>query len=432
MTSSQQQQQQQQKLQQQSQIVAQPSVLSFLLRSIGLSSAPLTNTSLLQNVVVIGAGFGGATLCKGLEKQPGISVTLIEPRDFLLNKFGALRAAAQGGKWSTDVLLPIASILKNTKHVQAKATRIDSSNKNVLCDNGETVSYDVLVICSGSRNFSPGEPPSHARTMESAKAYWRELAASFASGKRFAVVGTGPVAIEMVGEIRLANPTAEVSLLASNYKLLGSVVPAFAPKHVAYIEEQLAALNIKVESGDPVVSPQPPKRENQLEAPPIISDCTVTFQSGKTKKFDALVFALGAVSQASGFCPAEWLDASTGEVLIDELFRVKGAGSSGNVFCFGDAAQILKRSKMGFWATNDAELVLANILAVIKGKAPTQKVQMPRGPLMLLPIGDKHGILVAAYGWIFLGNKVASSLKGKDLAAPKVWDKFGLKVPGPG
>ena len=91
-----------------------PMAFSSVLRSIGLAPADtLTNTSAPQRVVVIGAGFGGSNLCKGLEKQPSVVVTLIEPREFFLSKFGALRAAAQGGKWSSNVLLPIASILKN-------------------------------------------------------------------------------------------------------------------------------------------------------------------------------------------------------------------------------------------------------------------------------------------------------------------------------
>ena len=388
-------------------------------------SAP-TSPRPVQNVVVIGSGFCGGVLVKALDHSPLVKITVIEPRDYLLSKFSTLRSAAQAAQWSSWSVLPLNQLLQHTKrtnHVCARVSRISHEEKTVTCDNGAIVPYDILVICSGTRNFSPGEPPT-ADSMTEIKDYWKRTSEILTTGQRFAVVGAGPVAVETAGEIRVANPTAKVSLLVGKHSLLSST--GFAPKHVAYVEEQLAALNIDVVKHDNLVSPSVPSKDAQRMSEAVLTDVECVFESGKRETFDALVFAVGGFFNASAFCPPDWLDAVTGEVLIDDFFRVKGIS---NVFCCGDAAQVKNRAKVALWAVKDGSLVAANVLSVVEGREPANRVKVPHGSVTLIPIGDKHGILVGANGWIFFGNFLVSSIKGKDLFTNRVWRGAGLMMP---
>ena len=58
-----------------------------------------------KKVVVLGAGYAGASVAAKLDRMKEIDVTLVTPRDFILHKIGSLRAAVKGGAWYVYFLL---------------------------------------------------------------------------------------------------------------------------------------------------------------------------------------------------------------------------------------------------------------------------------------------------------------------------------------
>ncbi|QKT04482.1 FAD-dependent oxidoreductase [Ectothiorhodospiraceae bacterium 2226] len=121
-----------------------------------LALAPWAGSSFAQqggaqpHVVVIGGGFGGATCAKYLRRfDPNIRVTLVEVNDRYVT--------CPGSNWVLGGLRQISDITQRFdalgKHgvefVQARATRIDPERRRVQLDNGQSLTYDRLVIAPG-------------------------------------------------------------------------------------------------------------------------------------------------------------------------------------------------------------------------------------------------------------------------------------------
>lgn len=131
---------------------------SFLKSSaIGLGLATLPSwayaksSSLLGHVVVIGAGFGGATAAKYLRiwSAGQVKVTLIEPRPMFIScpVSNRVLAGAVGMKDITHGYDQLRDKF-DIRMIQGIATRIDPERRSVEV-NGEKIAYDRLIIATG-------------------------------------------------------------------------------------------------------------------------------------------------------------------------------------------------------------------------------------------------------------------------------------------
>lgn len=101
-------------------------------------------------VIIIGGGFGGATAARYVKRRnPAIDVTLIEPATtyytcpFTNLHFGGLRTFEQQGHGFDDLRAAGINVIHDY------AAGVDASSKNVTLANGETLSYDKLLLSPG-------------------------------------------------------------------------------------------------------------------------------------------------------------------------------------------------------------------------------------------------------------------------------------------
>jgi NADH dehydrogenase FAD-containing subunit len=108
--------------------------------------------------------------------------------------------------------------------------------------------------------------------------------------------------------------------------------------------------------------------------------------------------------------PRHWLNASTGEIEIDEYFRVKATvtGAQSSFFAFGESAAV-PGTKLGYFAMQDAPLVAKNILAMIAGKEPKAKPVRLDGSILGLPMGPFKGLLLTP--WFTGGDWMISMVR---------------------
>jgi len=102
-------------------------------------------------VVVIGGGFGGATAAKFLRlEDPGIAVTMIEPKDAFVTCPGSNYVLA-GLKRMQDITHTYAALTgrHGVRHVRDTAVAIDGAAKTVRTAGGQTFAYDKLVVSPG-------------------------------------------------------------------------------------------------------------------------------------------------------------------------------------------------------------------------------------------------------------------------------------------
>ncbi len=179
-------------------------------------------------MVVIGGGFGGLAVAKGLRKAP-VSVTLIDRRNHHLFQ-PLLYQVATAGLAPGDIAEPIRSILASQRNVEVmlgEAAKIDTTAQHVELTDGRKIPYDKLVVAAGATHgyFGHDEWAAHApgiKTIGDALEMRRKLLLAFeraewttdaAERKRlmtFAIIGGGPTGVELAGSIR---EIASISML---------------------------------------------------------------------------------------------------------------------------------------------------------------------------------------------------------------------------
>jgi NADH dehydrogenase FAD-containing subunit len=136
------------------------------------------------------------------------------------------------GTWIDRSLLPTASLLKNGKIVRGRVVQVDSDARTVTLEDQSTLPYDVLVIATGARNLSPGEPPLAMTSKEDTVGFFRATRNAILESKDIVVLGAGPVAIELAGELRAyTKASMNVTLCPGEHPFLKNVIPPL-PKQV--------------------------------------------------------------------------------------------------------------------------------------------------------------------------------------------------------
>ena len=170
-------------------------------------------------VVIIGGGFAGLYLAKGLKGAP-VQVTLIDRRNHHLFQ-PMLYQVATAALNPADIASPIRSILRRQRNVEVvlgDAERVDLAGKRVHLNDGTSIPYDYCAIAPGARHsyFGRGEWEEMApglKSLEDALEVRRRIFLAFERAERetdvqrrqhqltFVVVGGGPTGVEVAGAL---------------------------------------------------------------------------------------------------------------------------------------------------------------------------------------------------------------------------------------
>ncbi len=175
--------------------------------------------SSLPHVVIIGAGFAGLYLAKGLRRAP-VRITLVDRRNHHLFQ-PMLYQVATAALNPSDIASPIRSILRKQRNVDVMlgdVSRVDVANRRVELADGATLDYDYCAVCTGARHsyFGHGEWEALApglKSLEDALEIRRRILIAFERAERepdpklrhhlltFVVVGGGPTGVEVAGAL---------------------------------------------------------------------------------------------------------------------------------------------------------------------------------------------------------------------------------------
>ncbi len=120
--------------------------------AMGVATQVRANTLKSAQIVVVGAGYGGATTAKYLRllSNNTAQVTLIEPNaDFISCPMSNL--VVGGSRKLSDITTPYAGLEKNhgVKMVKDFVASIDMQKKTVQLASGKSIRYDKLVLSPG-------------------------------------------------------------------------------------------------------------------------------------------------------------------------------------------------------------------------------------------------------------------------------------------
>lgn len=114
-----------------------------------LAAPALLRAETAVHVVILGAGFGGATLARVLARAPGVRVTLIERAETIHTC--PLSNGVLGGLWTMERIEfdPASLWAAGVGLVRAEATGIDPAARTITLSDGTRLAGDILVLAPG-------------------------------------------------------------------------------------------------------------------------------------------------------------------------------------------------------------------------------------------------------------------------------------------
>ncbi len=226
-----------------------------------------------HRVVVVGGGFAGLQVVRGLRGAP-VSVTLVDRQNYSLFQ-PLVYQVATGALSSAEIAAPLRGVVKrqqNAHVILAEVTGIDLAARTVTLaglPNGQAPTqqpYDTLVAAGGSRYsyFGHDEWQAHApqpKSLEGALTIRSRILRAFEAAEveqdparrqawlTFVIVGGGPTGVEMAGQVaELARDTlrrdfrsvdtraARVLLVEAADRLLGGFPPSLSARGTRSLE----------------------------------------------------------------------------------------------------------------------------------------------------------------------------------------------------
>ncbi len=213
------------------------------------------------HLVIVGGGFAGLYLAKGLRGAP-VRITVVDRHNHHLFQ-PMLYQVATAALNPADIAAPIRSILRrssNTTVVLGDVARIDPAAQQLHLADGSQLAYDYLALAPGARHSYFGHPEWEPlapglKNLDDALEVRRRVLLAFERAERepdpivrqqmltFVVVGGGPTGVEVAGalaevrrhalarDFRHVDPTdASVLLLEGGPRILSAYPPELSVK----------------------------------------------------------------------------------------------------------------------------------------------------------------------------------------------------------
>ncbi|KAJ1663028.1 hypothetical protein GGF38_003241, partial [Coemansia sp. RSA 25] len=182
------------------------------------------------HVVIVGVSVAGIKVAKTVATlskagYPNLRMTLIDRNAYAYHAIGAPRGIVDQ-EFGQKLVFPLASLLStqevdplHPRHtfIQATLTSV-TTNNTIYLSNGQSLTYDYLVLSTGARNKQPAHV--YAESIEGAQQELRRNFDTVARAKSILIIGGGAVGVEMAGEIGYMYPDKKVTLVHSGSRLL--------------------------------------------------------------------------------------------------------------------------------------------------------------------------------------------------------------------
>lgn len=307
--------------------------------------------------------------------------------------------------------------------IAGTATAIDATAKSVSVtetgsENAKSLSYDYLVIASGSTTDATtgkitGTPMPFKQTgRDDMKQVIEASQQLVQNAKEIVIAGAGPIGVELAGE--LAEAAAQngkagqlsITLVSATDRVLPSLKPGASTAAKKLLEQK----KIKV-----ITSRRVADVEEATPSDGTKKSWTVALDNGDKLPADLYIPTTGVLPN-SRFIPAQFLD-KDGWVKVDKELRVQGDDSNASlpIYAAGDITNNSQR--LAFKAAEQAGVAAANLKADILGKGGRKTYDQGEAVMMVVPVGEAGGTgqLFGMTPWSFMVRMI----KGKDFFVSK-------------
>ncbi len=312
---------------------------------------PQETSAALPHVVIVGAGFGGLQVARGLRNVP-VQVTVIDRSNHHVFQ-PLLYQVATAALSPADISAPIRSMLRKQRHtsvILAEVTGVDTQGQRVLMHE-RSVPYDYLVVATGARHsyfghdawepFAPG-----LKSLDDAALMRRKILLAFEAAEietdpekrqallTFVLVGGGATGVELAGAIaelahhalshdfRNIDPaSARILLVEAAPRILLAFPVSLAHK----AERALMRLGVEVKTNAPVEA----------------IDADGVLIAGTRLSTKTVIWTAGVAASPAG----QWLRAEVDRAGRVKIMRDLSLPDHPQVFVLGDTASVSQDGK---------------------------------------------------------------------------------------
>jgi NADH:ubiquinone reductase (H+-translocating) len=342
-----------------------------------------------MKVIIVGSGFGGLRLARGLNNIPGFEVILLDK--FNYHQFQPLfYQVATASLDASNISFPLRKIFQNSKNVNIRLgvlEKIVANENKILTDIGEMV-YDILVIATGADtnffgnkqlidNTFPMKSTAEALQLRHRLLQNFEDAVLAKSPEELqrlltiVLVGAGPTGVELSGAIAemklyiLQKDYPEIDFSKMKiYLLEGSpkTLSSMSEKSSAQSREYLEKLGVDVLTDTHVIN---------------YDGETVTLQNGKTIGSRLVIWAAGVKGNVPPGIEST-LIARGNRIIVDRFNRIKNFD---NIYVIGDVSYMETAKYPGGHpqvasvAIQQAKILTKNLIRIYHEKKPLQEFE---------------------------------------------------------
>ena len=228
----------------------------------------------MKQVVIIGGGFAGVNVAKMLKKDTELNILLLDRTNHHVFQ-PLLYQIATASLPTSNVAYPLRGIFQNQANItvlMADVQKIELENQLIKTIDGQTFSYDFLVVAPGAKHSYFGhdswekDAPGLKTTLD-AEGIREKLLMVFERAERcedleqakkmlnFVIIGAGPTGVELAGSIaeltrltltknfrRIKPEEAKIYLVEGE----SQVLPSYPTKLAKYALKSLEQLGVNV------------------------------------------------------------------------------------------------------------------------------------------------------------------------------------------
>ncbi len=348
------------------------------------------------SVVIVGAGFGGLSVSRGLSRAR-VDVTILDRHNYH-TFIPLLYQVATAGLEPEEIAQPIRRILRGVSNLRFRlnaVTGVDLARRVVTTDSGE-ISYDYLVLAAGSATSYFGldsvvEVTSALRNLDDAERLRDQILRAFETASAeddpdrrrqlmtLIVVGGGPTGVELAGalaELRrhaLPHDYPELNLSWARILLLEAtdrILPGMPLDLQAKAQAKLGELRVEIRLGAPVAD---------------VDANGVTLSSGETIPAGAVMWVAGMRAPPLAEAVPTARD-SAGRLVVSKALHLPGHPE---VYAIGDMAHVgdpetRPHPMLAPVAIQQGALVAENILRSLASLSPKPFVYKDRGTMVTI------------------------------------------------
>ena len=368
----------------------------------------------MNKIIIVGAGFAGLQVAKGLTTS-SFDVTIIDKNNYHLFQ-PLLYQVATAGLSPADIAVPIRNIFRSQQNPKVILDELIGINPqlNQIKTRNNTYIYDFLVIATGSepsyfghdqwKNFSYG-----LKNIKDATSMRTKILKAFEKAERiknnndldklmkFVLIGGGPTGVEMAGAIAelskkiLTKEFTTIDTITAKIILLEAgpnILPTASHSSSIYAQKTLEKLGVEVKCNTSVKN---------------ISEGLVE-TNAETIDAETIIWCAGVKASPV----KSWINVKTDEkdrVLVNEDLSISAYS---NIFVIGDASHVKnKNSKplpgLAPVAKQEGNFVAEVIKKNIHNEKPPKKFYYKnRGYLATIGRSDA----IVDFGWFTLKGRI--------------------------